>query len=199
MNTIETSARRRQIQRVYHFTPLAQVSSILEHGGIHPRTVLRARGISFNDDPNRWSNNQKKAEELASYVAVSIARPWGMMQNEPQCVVFGIDPCQLWREHTAFLGAWSSENTIRGISDVEAREGIEHFDAMFDNEHAQWPAELPGEILVRGSIGLEDILRLYVRDEDHERSLRRAVEAAKIRYSGPTIRLEQASWIFGVR
>ena len=122
---IQASARRRRIQQIYHFTPLAQVAGILANGGIHPRTVLRARGIDFKDEPSRWSNNYQKAEELAPYVAAGIARPWGMMQNEPECVVFGLNPRQLWRSGTSFLGDWSSRAEIRGVEDVRSREGLE--------------------------------------------------------------------------
>ena len=196
---IRRSVERRQIRSVYHFTPMSQVPGILQHGGIHPRLVLRQLGVNFSDDARRWSrvNDQRKSEELSAYVAVSVARPWGMMQNEPDCVVFAVNRDVLWRAGTAFIGRWSWHDEIRGIADVDGHGSVEHFDAMFDNEYSNWPVPLPGEVLLRGSIDLADVVCIYVRDEGHEGRLRALVAEARIRYSGPKLRLEQAAWIFG--
>lgn len=172
---------------------------ILANGGIHPRTILRGRNIPFKDDPGRWSPDGRKAEELAPYVAMGIKRPWGMMQHEPDCVVFGIQARQLWRRGTAFIGEWSSSGTITGAADVRAREGIAHFDAMFDNPNSDFPAPPPGEILIHGSVGLEDVTWLYVRDKEHGQRVQAVVRTANIAYSGPSIKLNASPRIFGVR
>ena len=161
------SIRRRRLVEVYHYTPMSQVPGILEHRGIHPRSVLRARGVAFRDDPLRWSNRLEKAEALANYVATGIIRPWGMMQDDPDCVVFGIKSEILMRAGTAFMGGWSSRGDILDLADVEAQTGIANFEAMFDNPTTNWPSPIPGEVLVRGSISDADITGLYVRSRDH--------------------------------
>lgn len=194
---IEASVIRRDIPRVYHFTPLQQVAGILEHGGIHPRGILRSLGVSFNDDSTRWSPSRQKSEELAGYVAVGVARAWGMMQREPDCVVFGLDRRLLWRLGTSFIGFWSSSNEISGLEDVRARQTIDYFNEMFDNPTSSFPAPPPGECLVEGSIPLTEITALYVRDAEHGQRVRNAVAAAHISYTGPTIKLVEAAWIFG--
>lgn len=150
---------------MYHYAPLSQVPGIVQHGGIHPRAVLRERRIEFNDDPSRWSNDYAKAEALTDYVAVGVARPWGMMQHDPDCVVFGIRSDVLLRDGTAFMGVWSSSGEIRGLSDVEAHEGTASFNAMFDNATSTWPSELPGEILIKGTLRPQDIT--HVRSQVH--------------------------------
>lgn len=196
---IEASVRRRGITQIFHFTPLSQVPRILAHGGIHPRNVLRARGIVFNDDHRRWSAEARKSEELAQYVATGIARPWGMMQHEPNCVVFGLNAQLLWRSGTSFLGGWSSRNEIAGIADVRARQTAGHFDAMFDNPTSAFPAPLPGEVLLDGSVPLQQVVAVYAKDEAHRQLIQATVREAQIAYRGPTLRLQVASWIYGVR
>ena len=154
---IRASAQRRRLESVRHYSPLSQVASVLDHGGIHPRRWLRALGVTFNDDWRRWASTREKSEELVDYTAVSVISPWGMMKDDPDCVVFAIAKRQLWRKGTAFIGGWSSTRDIRGRADVEAREGVEAFDSMFDNPSSNWPAPIPGEILVRGSIPLSGL------------------------------------------
>ena len=195
-DAIRASIQRRQLREVYHYTPIGQVPGIVQHGGIYPRDVLRRRGIPFNDDPSRWSNRVEKAEAMTGYVAVSIARPWGMMQHEPDCVVFGIGSDVLLRVGTAFMGAWSSRREIQNLDDVIAREGIESFDAMFDNPTTNWQSELLGEILVKGTILREDISRLYVRSQDHLVHVNRVCAEAGVQ-ARPPYGTQIASWIFG--
>jgi hypothetical protein len=178
---------------------MAQVPNILQFGGLHPRTVLRERGIPFSDDPDRWSNDAGKAEDLAPYLAAGIARPWGMMKDDPTCVVFGLRRRLLWRPGTAFLGDWSSRGEIKGLADVHARRSVEHFDAMFDNANSNFPAPLPGEVLLEGSVGLEDVLVLYARSEEHSSQLINLVDTADFVYDGPDFPIEVAGWVFGQR
>jgi hypothetical protein len=176
---------------------MAQVPNLLRFGGIHPRTVLRERRIPFNDDPNRWSNQTRKAEELTPYVAAGIARPWGMMKDDPTCVVVALKSRLLWREGTAFMGDWSSRNEIRGIDDVRSRCDITDFDAMFDNPNSNFPAPLPGEVLILGSIDLDEISGIYVRSAEHSVRLIAMVDAGDWTYDGPAIDVTIAPWIFG--
>lgn len=183
--TIKASIRRRQLHEVYHYTPIAQVPGIMQHGGIHPRVVLREQGIPFNDDPARWSNIPEKAEALTGYVAVGVIRPWGMMNKDPDCVVFGIKADVLLRAGTAFIGGWSSRDEIRDLRDVEAREGIAGFNAMFDNPSTPWPSPIPGEVLVRGTIHEGDIAKLYVRDRKHLERVRQVLRASSVEKAPP--------------
>lgn len=184
-DAIRESIRRRGLTEVYHYAPLSQVPGIVQHGGIHPRAVLRERRIEFNDDPSRWSNDYGKAEALTDYVAVGVARPWGMMQHEPDCVVFGIRSDVLLRDGTAFMGAWSSRGEIRGLSDVEEHEGIASFNAMFDNATSNWPSELPGEILIKGTLRPQDITHLYVRSQTHLDRVRDGLRRSGVRNRPP--------------
>ena len=193
------SVNRRGITEFFHFTPIEAVPSILAHEGIHPRTVLRERGIPFDDDPGRWSNDLRKAAELEPYVATGIARPWGMMKDYPDCVVFSLKPRLLWRLGTSFIGVWSSSSEIQGIADVEARERAAAFDAMFDNPAAAFPAPLPGEVLVRGTIGLHDVKEVVARDQDHAHRIREVVKEAHIRYHGPRMTLSVKPYIYPAR
>lgn len=193
---IEASVRRRGIREIYHFTRLEHVPSIFGNAGLHPRTELRARGVEFNDDPSRWSNDLRKAKELSGYLATSIARPWGMMRDEPDCVVFSLNPRLLWRDGSAFIGGWSSSNEIRGVADLHSRERVEQFDAMFDNPNSGWPAPLPGEVLIRGSIALDEVVRLYARDVAHAGRIKATLDAANLNYHGPTLQLQVAAWIY---
>ena len=185
---IRASAQRRRLESVRHYSPLSQVASVLDHGGIHPRRWLRALGVTFNDDWRRWASTREKSEELVDYTAVSVISPWGMMKDDPDCVVFAIAKRQLWRKGTAFIGGWSSTRDIRGRADVEAREGVEAFDSMFDNPSSNWPAPIPGEILVRGSIPLSDCGLVYVRSQEHLAQLRAAVRESGINYRGPSMK-----------
>lgn len=169
---------------MYHYTPIEQVPGIIRHGGIHPRSVLRERGIRFNDDYGRWSNRREKAEALVDYVAVGVLRPWGMMR-EPDCVVFSIDSEVLLRARVAFMGGWSSRDEIGNIADVRAREGIASFDAMFDNPTTSWPSPVPGEVLVWGSIQEKDITCLYVRNEQHLEEVRQVLRRNNVQRRPP--------------
>lgn len=195
---IRASVARRRIREIYHFTPFDQVPSILEHVGIHPRSVLRARGIPFNDDPLRWSNNPRKAEELIGYVSAGIARAWGMMQYHRDCVVFGIGARQLWREGTAFLGAWSSRGEISGVEDVRAREAARCFDEMFDNPNTAFPSPVPGEVLICGSVGLGEVTCVYFRSHEHQQRVVQRIRSAGISsYRGPSLQARIAPSIYG--
>ena len=166
-DAIRESIRWRRLTEVYHYAPLSQVPGIVQHGGIHPRAVLRERGILFRDAPQRWSNMREKAEALTDYIAIGVRPPWGMMKDDPECVVFGVHPDVLLRDGTAFMGNWSSRGEIRGLRDVEAHEGITSFNAMFDNHTTKWPSPIPGEVLIKGTIRPEDITALYVRSQEH--------------------------------
>ena len=152
---------------------------------------------AFNDDPSRWSNDPVKAEELVDYVSVSIARAWGMMQHHSDCLVFGIGARQLWREGTAFLGYWSSAGRFRGLDDVRAHEAAQCFDDMFDNPNAAFPSPVPGEVLIRGSIGLEDVTCVYFRSDEHRRRVVEAIRSSGIRYHGPRLTTRIAPYIYG--
>ena len=198
---IRGSVDRRQIDEVYHYSPLSQVPGILAFGGIHPRVELRRRGIAFDDDPGRWSNDRLKSEQLAPYIAVGIARPWGMMQRDPTCVVFGINTSVLLRRGTCFIGTWSSSGTIGGRNHVRTKRGIESFDVMFDNRYSNFPTPLPGEILIEGSIPLSEITRMYVRSHEHFCLVRNELLKSNYDFSGVRIpfgvRVEPR--IFGIR
>lgn len=180
---------------MYHYAPLSQVPGIVQYGGIHPRAVLREHGIEFNDDPSRWSNDYRKAEALTDYVAVGVARPWGMMQHDPDCVVFGIHSDVLLRDGTAFIGVWSSRGEIRGLRDVEAHEGSASFDAMFDNATSNWPSDLPGEVLIRGTIRPADITHLYVRSQAHLDRVQDGLHRSGVR-NRPPYGARVAAWVF---
>ena len=182
---IRSSIHQRQLREVYHYTPIAQVPGIVQYCGIHPRAVLRERGIQFNDDSTRWSNRLEKAEALAGYVAVSIVRPWGMMQHDLDCVVFGIKASILLRVGTAFMGDWSSRGEIRDLRDVEDREGAARFDDMFDNSTSSWPSPIPGEVLVRGSINESEVAHLYVRSKQHLERVRQILRENNVRKHPP--------------
>lgn len=132
---------------------------------------------------------------MTDYVAVGVARPWGMMQHEPDCVVFGIRSDVLLRDGTAFMGVWSSGGEIRGLSDVEAHEGIASFNAMFDNATSNWPSKLPGEILIRGTLRPQDIMHLYVRSQTHLRHVRDGLRRSGVR-NRPPYSARVAAWIF---
>ncbi|MDE2696865.1 MAG: hypothetical protein OXH97_10190 [Chloroflexota bacterium] len=170
---------------MYHYSPLSQVPGILKHRGIHPREVLRARGIEFRDDPLRWSNRPQKAEALAGYVAIGVIRPWGMMQHDTDCVVFGIKSDILMRDGTAFIGDWSSSGDIRDLTDVDEKTGVASFDAMFDNPTTNWPSPIPGEVLIRGTISDSDVTYLYVRSQDHLDKVNRACVDAGVTLQPP--------------
>ena len=186
---IEASVNRRGIKRFFHFAPIEAVPSILAHRGIHPRSVLRERAIQFVDAPQRWSNNPRKAAELEPYVATGIVGPWGMMRHYPDCVVFSLEPRLLWRAGTSFVGKWSSSNQIQGVADVEARESVAAFDSMFDNSASVFPAALPGEVLILGSISLHDVRAVLARDQQHIERILKVVREARLHYPGPPIGL----------
>ena len=198
---IRASVQRRGIHEVYHYSPLSQMPGILAFGGIHSRVELRRRGIAFNDDPSRWSNDPVKAQDLASFVAVGVFRPYGMMKRDPWCVVFGISTSVLFRPDTCFIGTWSSSGTIGGRNHVRTKRGIASFDAMFDNPYSSFPTPQPGEILIEGSINLSEITSMYVKSDDHFRMAKREISQSSYDFSGVSIgfKARVKPRIFGVR
>jgi hypothetical protein len=163
---IQESVRRRSIHEFYHFTSALQVLLIVRHAAIHPRALLRTQKLPFLDHSQQWGN-PAKAEELSHFVSTAIAPPRGMMRNESYPIILSLKPDLLWSGRAAFVGIWASDGRIKGSVDVLSTMSAEHFDSMFAGPGKRLRRDLPreqlipGEVLIRGSISLSDVKRIY--------------------------------------
>jgi len=190
---IRLSVERRNVHEFYHFTSALQIPLIARHAAIHPRSVLRVRDVPFIDYPGRWGS-PAKAEELIGFVSTALVAPWGMMKDDCHPVLLSLRPHLLWSGRAAFIGIWASDNRIKGLADVESRMSAEDFDSMFGGPRNARP-QPPAEVLIRGSVSLSDVQRVYCRNAYSRRIL---VELLKAEFpkAGPEFEIIDRPGLF---
>lgn len=163
---IRASAERRGI-RLYHYTAIENLPSILRVGALLSRTEMQQRSVEFVG--HGWGRAGKE-EELSDYICCSFRPNWGMLSREtaPQAVL-QLMPRLLWRSGTLFCPGNSARNEF-DLDTLTANTTVEAFDAMFDSPYSDFPSPYDCEALVYRVISLRNLLRVHFRtDAEQER------------------------------
>ncbi len=184
------SVRRRQIERLWHYTRLRHLAAIEATGGLLPRLELERRHIEYE---GHGLGSPAKHTSFGDYICSGIARPWGMMRAESEPIaVISLRRRLIWREGTVFIPqGWCSfgEVTYENTKDSHTPE---IFDSMFDNPTTNWPTPHDVEIHVKGPIPIEEFRAIYFIDEDT--SLSAANMCPRLTKAIPFI---VGRWVFG--
>lgn len=201
---IETEVVRRQITRLIHFTPSMNLISIFEQGAILSRHRLRQLSIEYPDlhlDDYLVINDKLRLDGLEDFINLSIQHSNHYLMNkfkescrswcDSWCVI-AISPKYLYLKDTRFSigNAASTASQRYGID-----PSYEKFTAMFNEKvlgsgqrvftrndmKNNYPTDVQAEVLVRGSLEIENIIEVFFEtDEERQRSR----GAIKMLYSG---------------
>lgn len=159
---VEAVVTERRIVRLVHFTRLANVSSILEHGLIPRSTVAEVAPTCITNDclridarthSNCLSITFPNSRMFYSYMMEDQSVAWAILLLNPQLL---LEDRVLFCKHNA------ADNRIRSLPD-EALRGVEALKAMFEeiegvptradqNLKLADPTDVQAEILVKGVI-----------------------------------------------
>lgn len=176
MRKIQQSLERRGISSIYHYTRIENLPSIFRHGGVLCSAERRRLGImTVGGDWQRWGSRDR-FQEMEEYVACSLEPPYGMLEKDLDAgytlALCDIKAGLISRGGTLFCPAWSSyrEFNLEGLME---RSTAEHFDGMFPNPSSSEPKFYGAEILVKVSIPLLEIQRVYFTDKElRDRAIR---------------------------
>jgi hypothetical protein len=153
--------RDRKIRRLYHFTTVGNLDSILEHG-IIPRRDLSDRGI------NAHLNDDSRADGQLDRSCLSIEHPNIHLLNRfkernptERFVVLEITSRLLWKRNCLFTHC-NAARLLGPYSDVSGYIGLSALQKLFayqpdfwervDTTLDRWPTDDQAEVLVRGRV-----------------------------------------------
>jgi hypothetical protein len=125
---IQAEARRRGIQRLYHFTPIDNLGSILTHGLVS-RQVLKQNGIPFAHTDG-WLEDGTDCVS-ASIHSLNLAMFDRKKRERGGWAVVGIDASVLWTHGCRFAWTNSASSEIRNQRGF--RGGPHAFGMMFQD------------------------------------------------------------------
>ncbi|WP_137918366.1 DarT ssDNA thymidine ADP-ribosyltransferase family protein [Hydrogenophaga sp. 2FB] len=131
MATIEQECATRNIDRLFHFTPVEHLDSILKHGLLTPRTCA-VRSVAY------------KANDAARYdgqdaICLSIEWPnwslfWSFRQRDTSkhWALLQLKHSLLWEKRVCFNSTNAADNSMSSLTFL-ARQGVGKFVELFDD------------------------------------------------------------------
>ncbi len=143
---------RRKIPYFLHYTPVKNLSSILQHG-ILSRKQMQLRDIQ----PVLYHGWGKKWTALDDYICLSLIPPKRMIEKtkETQAVLL-IQPSVIGQEKTYFSPINSAKEAI-DVEEIFSRDSMEAFEDLFRYEEGTQLRNDFAEILVKDYIAVSDI------------------------------------------
>lgn len=159
---IEESIRRHRVEELIHFTALANLSSIVEHGIYTRKYFNRLDQEPAINDPERYDGFLDATSLSVSFPNSKLLYTFQCMYKRPY-VVIALDPKILLDKKCLFF----KKNAAR--SDRNSCG----FEEMFDGQEGPNPRDVQAEILVFARIEPRYIKRIYVKDEESFKIARR--------------------------
>lgn len=181
-NALKKAVKAREIRHLLHFTRLANLESILEHGLVG-RSVLEENGI------NHVTNDAHRFDQQNSAVCCSIGHPnyklfYPFRLNNPddEWVVLAIKRVVIWSKSCAFCTTNAASNTVTAIP-IHERQGFHPFVSMFNEQEDapsreelgipdRCPTDPQAEVLVLEPIEPKYIIGAMTNTERVARELR---------------------------
>lgn len=163
-----------RIKKLYHFTDRANLTNIINNGGLYSWCDCKRKGISIpkpgGGGPNSlsWSLDSKKG--LQDYVRVSFTTQHPMMYaaiNDGRIsdyVILEIDPEVIWWSGTLYSDMNATRNEANVGDSISDFEKIHFSSVKVPNHFVLFPDEQPyyqAEILVKNFIPLSHITNIH--------------------------------------
>lgn len=171
---MEHAVSRRAINHIWHFTRLANLGAILNHG-IIPRMHLdrHATQVRFND-PHRLDGQRGASCFSIGHPNYKMFYSLRMQEPEEKWVVVACRASVLWLKDCAFCHENAASNSVTCIP-IEARRGVQAFERMFDPVEGKpsraaialpdyCPTNPQAEVLVFGTVEPEFIVGAVCQD-----------------------------------
>ena len=180
-NGIREVLAKRRIKRLYHFTRIENLQSILTHG-ILPETELSQKKMShFSNDPRRYDGKKNcislsveypNSDNLHKFMKEKIGAKWVVLAVDPEVILY--HNCY-FAEHNAasssissFLDHNVSPKAFENMFADEIIVGFSHGKRIINRRvgtPSYWPTSLQAEIMLEGRIAPEYITAIYFQDE----------------------------------
>ncbi len=149
-----------RINQAFHWTPLANLESVLRHG-IRPRAYLERHRIPYEAHGYGFA---RKAYEYREFVAVSLYPQRGMINqaSEPVLLVLGYS---VIAQEGSFYAPGNTAAARYEFLELARRTGAADLHALFVDETSPTLIDWQSEVWVPGGVDPEFIEKIVVRDE----------------------------------
>lgn len=160
--------RRHGIRRLLHYTPIGNLDSILEQGGLLSRREQQLRKLP----PGTAHGWGEKWRPLEDYVCLSLEPPLGLLRQEKRpMAALVVRPEAAALRGTLFCPMNSARSWI-GEEEIRSRCDLESFEDLFREAHSPVLKNRESEMLIRGSLGLWAVRRIVLPNAEVYRSVR---------------------------
>lgn len=140
MATIEQECTARNIDRLFHFTPVEHLDSILKHGLLTPRICAALSVVYKANDDARYDGQDA--------ICLSIEWPnwslfWSFRQRDTSrhWAILQLKHSLLWDKRVCFNMTNAADNSMNSLS-FQARQGVVKFVELFDDYGLKKRADL---------------------------------------------------------
>lgn len=134
MATIQEECERRNIDRLFHFTPVEHLDSILQHGLLTPKACA-ARSVAYKANDGARYDGQDA-------ICLSIEWPnwslfWSFRQRDTSrhWAILQLQHRVLWEKRVCFNTTNAADNSMSGQT-FQSRQGVHKFLELF-SDHGQ--------------------------------------------------------------
>ena len=139
--------QRRKLATLYHYTPRANLPSILKHG-ILSRQAMRAKHI----EPVHFHYWGHKWKQMEDYLCLCITPPRGMLKKETmKMVAVTVEPSIIAENGVYFSPLNSAKNEIV-LDDILSRDTLDAFEDIFRYPEGLALKNDMVEIVVQGEV-----------------------------------------------
>ena len=195
-NGIRDVLERRRIKRLYHFTRIENLQSILTHGLLSVTEMSQKKITRFNNDHRRYDGKKNCISLSVEYPNSDNLRRFMDDREGSKWIVLAIDPEVILNHKCYFAEHNAASHSIATC--LDDRMSPESFENMFAKEinvafsHGRrtidrypgspsyWPTSLQAEILVDGKIDPEYITAIYFQDETDKDSYKGKIRGKRL-------------------
>lgn len=162
-------ARRRGIERVYHFTRVENLASIRAHG-LLSRSQQAERGIeAVVNDHDRHDGHLDRISASIGFPNTRLLQAWRAIHPSARWAVIVLSPVVLWEHDCLFCPGNAASRRCRAMP-TEALRGAAALERLFDRgalnwsapaTREDWPTDIQAEVLVQGEIPASRIACIY--------------------------------------
>lgn len=142
--------QRHEVTSLYHCTPCSNLELIFQLGGLLSRSEqlrLGVRAAKYHGWGKKWAS-------LADYVCLGFSPPRHIREESDNHVVLRVKADVVWLDGVVFCPCNSAKDWF-SPEEISARDDLDSFEDLFQNEHGSRLKRQDAEILVPRTLGLQ--------------------------------------------
>lgn len=163
------SLRRHRIGYLLHYTPVDNLESIFETGGLLSRKQQAGRRLS----PRTVHGWGRKWKALEDYICLCFEPPLGLLQREKSAMAALIVRPEVVGLRDSLFCPMNSARSWIDQEEILSRCDLESFEDLFREPDAPALKNHESEVLIRGRLGLWAVRRIVLPNAETSRRLRR--------------------------